>query len=393
MSTSGTNMASVLMAFAVLSVGGNATWVGIVLACDIGSTAMLLPLGGVVADRLDRGRLIVAAYLVQGCASVVLGGWLVATPDGVEPWHFAAAGLARGLAGSVSQPALQGRLVDLVPRPGLQSGNATLRLVLNLARVALPGAGASLGAVFGFGPVLIAAGSAQGLAAAVMAGVRVHRRSPTAARRHLLRDAQAGWTAFTARPWLWSYVLVGSLVVPAWLAGYQVLGPLEMSSRPGGVAAWGWVVSAFAAGMVAGSLLGLRWRPRRLMVATVLVQLLWPVPLALLAGDAPLAVLLAAMVTSGLALDVSTVFWETATQQHVPPELIGRVSSLQMLGELSLVPLGYLLGGAVAARLGSGPVMWGCFTVITALTLALRAVPSVRSMTRVTEPEPVVTAA
>jgi MFS family permease len=381
------------LAFAVLSIGGDSMWVGVVLACDIGSKAALLPIGGVITDRIERRRLVVAGYLVQGCASAALGGWLALTPDRMEPWHFAVAGLARGVAGSVSQPALQGMLVDLAPRSALQSANATLRLVLNLARVALPGAGASLGAILGIGPVLVAAGSAQCLAAAVMVGVRARRRSPSGTRTHPLRDARDGWAAFTARPWLWSYVVVGALVVPAWLAGYQVLGPLQVSSRPDGVAAWGWVVSAFAAGMVAGSLLALRWRPRRLLVATVLVQLLWPVPLALLAGDAPLAVLLAAMVASGLALDVSIVLWETAKQQHVPPQLIGRVSSLQTLGELALVPLGYLLGGAVAAHLGSRPVMWGCYAVITVLTLALLAVPSVRSLTRVTEPEPVVTAA
>lgn len=94
------------------------------------------------------------------------------------------------------------------------------------------------------------------------------------------------------------------------------------------------------------------------------------------------------MVVSGLALDPSVVFHETARQQHVPEQLIGRVSSIGLLGELALVPLGYLLGGAVAQRIGAEPVLWGCFAGIVACTVVLFAVRDIRTLVWHSGPEP-----
>jgi hypothetical protein len=92
-------------------------------------------------------------------------------------------------------------------------------------------------------------------------------------------------------------------------------------------------------------------------------------------------------VVSGLALDLSIVLYETARQQHVPEQLIGRVSSIGLLGELALVPVGYLLGGWVAGRLGAVPVLWACFGGIVGCTAALFAVRDIRVLAWRSGPE------
>ncbi|TDD68477.1 hypothetical protein E1262_15760 [Jiangella aurantiaca] len=117
------------------------------------------------------------------------------------------------------------------------------------------------------------------------------------------------------------------------------------------------------------------------------VLLAWPLPLAVLALDVHLAWVLVPMAVSGLALDLSIVFYETARQQHVPEHLIGRVSSIGLLGELVLVPVGYLLGGSMADRLGSAPVLRGCVAGLVGCTAALFAVRDIRTLTWRSEPE------
>jgi MFS family permease len=384
-SLAGSALVAVVQAFAVLDAGGDAFAVGLVLATSVAVQSLALPVAGVLADRAPRRTVVVAANLALAGTQTAMGALLVAVPDRVPVGAFVAAAAVSGAASAATRPALQGIVVELVPPAARQAANAWQRLVVNVARVAVPGLGAVLAAAAGFGPVLIGAGVAFGLSAAVLATLPlgVVRARPAG----WLSDAREGWAAFASRTWMWTFVLSGTLAVPLWLAGYQLLGPVVAAGRPAGLQYWGWAVSAFVAGMVAGSLVALRWRPRRLLLATVAVQLAWPLPLGVLALDVHLAWVLVPMVVSGLALDLSVVLYETARQQHVPEQLIGRVSSIGLLGELALVPVGYLLGGWVAGRLGAVPVLWACFAGIVVGTAALFAVRDIRVLAWRSGPE------
>ncbi|MDI9887192.1 MFS transporter [Streptomyces sp. HNM0645] len=379
-STAGTALVNVVLAFAVLTAGGDGFSVGLVLACSVLTQTLLIPVGGVVADRMDRRTVVVLGNAALSAAHGTTGLLLLLAPERVAVWMFAAAAVTTGAAGAAVQPAFQGLVVQLVPPTALQGANASLRLVVNLARIAVPGLGAVLAAAFGHGQVLIAAAVAFGACSAVLAGLRVV--TPPRAVGAVLIGAREGWAAFRSRPWLWGYTLAGAVAVPLWLAGYQLLGPLVLSGRADGQAHWGWAVSAFSGCMVLGSLIALRWRPRRVMLACVLVPLVWPLPLAVLAARPELPWLLASMLVSGVSLELAVVFYETARQQQVPEGLIGRVTALSMFGETALVPLAYVLAGTVADRIGSTSVMWVCCTGILAVTVALLPVREVRRLRR-----------
>ncbi|MEV7729689.1 MFS transporter [Streptomyces sp. NPDC087917] len=380
-STAGTSLVNVVLAFAVLSTGGDGFSVGLVLGCTVTTQTLLLPLGGVLADRLSRRTLVVAGNALLAVVQGLMGAVLLAGPPQPALWMFLAAAATTGATAAAVQPAFQGLIVQLVPAHALQSANASLRLVLNLARIAVPGLGSLLGAAFGFGPVLLTAAAAFGVCALVLAGLRTKAAAGPGRAGGFYAGAREGWTAFRSRPWMWGYALSGTLAVPLWMAGYQLLGPLVLSGRPDGAQHWGWAVSAFSGGMVLGSLIALQWKPRRVMLACVLVQLVWPLPLAALAYGADLISLLAAMLVSGASLELAVVFFETAKQQHVPEALIGRVTSLTMLGETALVPLAYVLAGGTADRAGSTTMMWICCAGILVATVVLLAVPGVRALT------------
>ncbi|AVI00086.1 MFS transporter (plasmid) [Streptomyces sp. WAC00288] len=386
-STAGTNLVNVVMAFAVLQTGGSGLSAGLVLGCSVAAQTLLLPYGGVLADRIHRRTLAASANLVLACVQTLLGILLTAAPDQVTLWMFAAAATTTGAATALAQPAFQGLIVEIVPATALQNANASLRLILNLARIAVPGLGSLLGAAFGFGQVLIIGGLSFAACALILTGLRPQPSArPRTTSRHSWRE---GWHAFSSRPWMWAYALAGTLAVPLWLAGYQLLGPLILSKSSGGPAYWGWAVSAFSAGMVLGSLVALRWHPRRLMLACVTVQLIWPLPLAVLATTPQLPLLLPSMLLSGISLELAVVFFETAKQQQVPEHLIGRVTSLTMLGENALVPLGYILAGAVADWAGASTVMWTCALGILLSNAVLLLLPGIRRLQSVASPAPV----
>lgn len=199
-STAGTALVNVVIAFAVLAAGGDGLSVGLVLAGSVLTQTLLIPVGGVVADRVDRRTVVVLGNAALAAAHGTMRLLLLLAPERVAVWMFAAAAATTGAASAAVQPAFQGLIVQLVPSAALQHANASLRLVLNLARIAVPGLGAMLGAAFGHGQVLLAASVAFGACSAVLAGLRVV--TPPRAVGAVLTGAREGWEAFRSRPWM-----------------------------------------------------------------------------------------------------------------------------------------------------------------------------------------------
>lgn len=208
-----------------------------------------------------------------------------------------------------------------------------------------------------------------------------------------LRDLAEGWGEFRSCPWLWASVAHVALLNLVALAPLFVLGPLVAERSLGGATAWAIVGAAYATGAVVGGLLGLRWQPRRPLLASVLVVFALAPLLAGLAVAVPLVLLAAAAVLGGLQASLSGVLWTTTLQQHVPAEVLSRISAYGMLGALVFVPLGYALAGPVADWIGLGTTLWLGAAWVVASTAAVVTVPGIRALQRATRPEPVPQAA
>ncbi|MGW5050367.1 MFS transporter [Actinokineospora sp. NPDC004072] len=262
---------------------------------------------------------------------------------------------------------------------GLAVGERLVRLPVNAFKVGGPVV---------VGVVIAVASPAWALAwdaatffasAALFARLRVARVPKK--RVTFLRDLADGWMEFRQRPWLLAFVLHGSVVVMAWMAGFQLLGPVAAADAYGGGPAWGAIQGAFAAGLVVGSLGALTWKPSRPLLVCVAASFPLALPALAMAAQAPLWLVIAAAVVAGVGMDISIVAWSTFVQQHLPGELLGRVHSYMTFGELIAVPLGYLVAGWVAAEVGYRGVQWGISATIVVAGLVLMALPVVRRAT------------
>lgn len=175
-------------------------------------------------------------------------------------------------------------------------------------------------------------------------------------------------------------VAAAALANAATMGGYVVLGPVVADRELGGAAAWGAIVSAGAAGFIAGGLVCLRLRPQRYLLAGTSALLLVSLPLLSLATHQPTVVVAAAALTSGFGLELFGVFWETALQQHVPLDRLSRVSSYAALGSFVFIPAGQTLAGPLSASLGVEETQLLCAAVVAAATLASLAVADVRRL-------------
>lgn len=384
-SMSGSSMAPVSLAFSVLGFDDRPSSLAIVLASSTAPQLILLLVGGVAADRLSRQRLIVFGNLVPACTQAAVAV-MVATGTASITSVAVFAALAGG-ASAMMQPAMNSLLPQLVSADQIQEANALLRLPTNIVRIVAPAVGGALVAAIGAQWTL--GWDATSFAIAAFMFSRLKISGPGKTQSSVLRDFRDGWKEFSSRLWLWSYVLSGTVVVALWLGGYQLLGPVAINDQHMSAAAWGTVQGSFAGGLVAGGLVSLKWKFSRIMVVCVCANIPLALPLVALAAHAPLIVLASSAVLAGIGLDIAIVCWNTAIQEQLPPELLGRVSSFSAIGELMAVPLGYVAVGAAATTLGHSSVLAVSAAVMTLATLALLLAPSMWAIRRRPAEQPV----
>lgn len=369
-------VAPIALAFAVLDLGGTASQLGIVLACRAVPTVLLVLFGGVVADRLPRHRVLVAANLVgAGTQALVAVLLLTGTAD---IWTLAAIEVVNGSASAFLFPAASGLTPQTVPPTLLQPANALVRLAHNVAFITGAAGGGLLVAAAGPGWAFAGDAVLYLTGAVLLARLRLPARERLTG-TGVFGDLRAGWWEFVSRPWLWSIVVAFAVVNAAFAAGMQTLGPV-VADETVGRAAWGLVLAAQAAGMVLGGLLALRVRFRRPLLAGT-IAVLPTAPLLLVLGLQPQVVLLvAAGLMAGAGLEVFAVSWDVAMQSNIPEDRLSRVYAYDWFGSLVFIPVGQILAGPLSAATGVRETIVGCGVAVALATAAALAVPSVRRL-------------
>ncbi|MFD4610170.1 MFS transporter [Streptomyces sp. NPDC058440] len=382
-SATGSAMAPLALAYSVIEQGGGAGSLGLVLATNTVPTIVFLLAGGVFADRLSRSRILFLGNLLAAAAQGALAV-TVATGHATTA-SIAACGFVSGTAASFTVPATQGAVAQIVPAEHLQQANALLRLPSNAVKVLGPVAGGLIVAASGAAWALAWDSFTFAAAAVLLLGLRLD--APLTRAAGVLVDLRAGWSGFWSRTWLWTYTAAGTVLVAAWLAGFQLLGPLVAAQRYAGARDWGLIQAAFASGLLAGTLVCLRWKPYRLLTVAVAAGGALALPLTAMACGSPLLLVLSSASLAGIGLDIAIVAWTTAFQQHVPQTEQGRMSAFNGIGERLAIPLGYLITALAARSWDTQGVLLACGGLIAAATLLNLCVPDVYRVNRLVRVE------
>ncbi|MET9084119.1 MFS transporter [Streptomyces sp. NPDC004237] len=380
----GANGSLIAAAFAVLDAGGDGGDVGLVAAARTLPLVLFLLIGGAVADRFPRHRVMVAAnalnFLSQGTFAVLV---LVGEP---RLWQMMLLTALGGTGQAFFSPAAEGMLMSSVS--GEQAGRAFAVFRMAMQGAALGGAalGGALVAAIGPGWVLAVDAAAFAIAGTLRSFLDVSHIPPRTPGDGLLADLKEGWREFAGRPWLWGIVVQFSIANAVVGAADAVYGPLVARDSLGGPGPWGLALGAFGAGTVAGALLMTRWKPRRLLFVGTLCIFPLALPSAALAVPVPIGALCAVMFVAGTTVEVFGVSWMTALHQEIPEEKLSRVSAYDWFGSVSLLPLATALAGPAEDAFGRSPALWGCAGLVVAVTAAVLLVPDVRDLTRRTLP-------
>jgi len=381
----GTAIAPVALAFAVLDLTGSKTDLGLVLAAREIPLILFILVGGIWADRLPRNRVMVGANVVSGFSQATVATLLITGT--AEVWHLAALAAVNGSSTAFFFPASSGVIPQTVPAQLLQPANALLRLAINGALIGGAAVAGFLVAAFGSGTA-IAVDAGTYLAGAFFVALMRLPASVRMEAQHFLRELGEGWREFRSRTWLWAIVIQFSLVNAVETGGINVLGPAVAEDELGGARDFGLILTAQAIGLVAGGFVGLRFRPRRMLLVATGSILLMPVVLIALGFPLSLPLLLAAAFLAGIGIETFGILWDTTMQQEIPPAALSRVYSYDLLGSIAIVPIGLAVAGPIADLVGVREALWGGAAIVVLATLPIFAVREVRELERRLTPAP-----
>ena len=378
-SVAGSQIATVAMPFAVLRSGGAASDVGYVAAAELIAMIGTLILGGAIADRVPRHRVMMAAEALQAVTQGTAAALLLTGHAHV--WQLAVAAAAGGAGFGFFYPAAQGLLPQTVRANQRSQANALFRTWRNAATVGGAAVGGILTGLAGPGWALAVDAATFTAATALRAGMRFDRL-PRAQAASTFQDLHDGWREFTSHRWLWAVVAQFTIVTGIYAATMQVLGPLTAFAHLDGARSWGLITAAYAAGAMAGGFVMTRYRPDRLLVAGMLSVPAYSLLIFALAAPLPVPLDLVAALVAGGSLEVFTVCWATTLQQEIPPDKLSRIASYDALGGIVLTPVATAVAGPAAAALGTAAVLAVGGALVATLPVLVLLTPEVRHIYR-----------
>lgn len=378
----GDGIVGVALAFAVLDLTHSATDLGIVMAVKMAAQVSGTLIGGVVADRMSRRGVMIAADLIRLGGQATVGVLLLT--HSATLFEIAASQVLIGAATSFFWPASSG-LLQAVSGDYAQEANALKVIASSGSGLIGPAIGGALVVGIGASWALVIDGASYLLSALLLARVSVSALVAFEAGREktsYLADLRSGLREVTSRRWLSAEIVImclGNLLS----ASFPVLAPLICKQHYGGAAAYAFIWVVWAAGMLVGGATLLSFKPRHPLRAGVIAFLPAMMPGVALGLLAPLYVVYLLQFASGIGMTMSNTFWWTVMQEHVPPEAMSRVSAFEYGGTLAVMPIGFALAGPLAGAIGPGHaliVLCGIAVLLNPLVLLVR---DVRNLTRV----------
>jgi hypothetical protein len=357
-------------------------WVGI--AWSLPQVLFVLA-GGVLSDRVDRRRLMIAGDLIRLIA-IGLIGVLSVLGELTLPLLVALI-VVYGTGVAVFQPAFTSIVPTLVPDELLVEANSLGQFVKPFAMTLVgPVLGGALIGLGGPGWAFIADSATFAFSAAMILAIR--RRAITRdpeAQTSPWQDVAYAFRYLRTQRWLLIAMVGGAISLLCTWGPWEALVPYMVRQElGGGPFALGLVFGAGGVGSVAAALtIGQRGRvPRRAITA---LYVAWAIGMFGTAGfglvTAVWQAMIVAVVTEG-SITVLVVIWYTLIQRLVPGHLLGRVSSLDWLLTTAGVPLSFAIVGPAAAAVGVRATLVAAGVLGGAITLAVMFVRGARDPER-----------
>jgi MFS family permease len=358
-------------------------------ALSLVGVAMTIPhvvfllVGGVVSDRFDRRRVMIAADAVRGLAVVAIGA--LSRTGALELWHLMVLAACYGGATAFFGPAFDAIVPDLVASDLLTQANSVDQFVRPAAwRLLGPALGGVVIYRLGVGTAFVIDGATFAVSIIALLLMRPHAIAFEGERSTALSEVREGFRFVRERVWLWGTLLAAAFAYLLFIGPQEVLLPLLVKNELGHSArTLGFILAMGGVGAIGSALIvGNRGAPRRFIT---FMYLTWTASTLAVAGyglaHLPWQAMLACFLFNTLET-AGTIVWATTKQRLVPARLLGRVSSLDWFVSIGLLPVSFALTGPVASAIGVRTTLVGAGVLGAIVTFSFLFLPGMRSIER-----------
>lgn len=394
----GDNLFTVALAWQVLLITGSAAAMSIVVIGRLIPVLIFTLIGGAVADRLPKRFILLVSDSGRGLIVLLIA--LLGYLHLLQFWHLIMLSILFGIVDGFFSPAYASILPQLVDKEILQPANALTRLGNMVGGIIGPTLGALCVSTFGSSSAFLLDGISFVISAYCLLIMHIPTEVPMKdvevqtkdeekiqeSKTNIFVDIIDGIKYVATITWLWYIILIVSVGNVAYGGPLAVSLPLLIRDN---YHANVWLFGGFTAVHTIGALVAtlivgqIRHMKHRGIVAVGAVSIssvaMVVMGLPLSSAFAPIILLIAAF-CGGLGLGFFGVIWVTLLQEHIPLDKLGRVSSIDMLGNLILFPGGVALIGILTDRIQPGWVFIAGGAINMLLVLIGLAIRDIRQL-------------
>jgi len=352
------------------------------LAMSVPQVLFLL-VGGVVADRFDRRRVMLCADIVRGLAIAAIG--VLSVTGSLLLWHVTVLAAAYGVGSAFFGPAFDAIVPDIVPPEQLAAANSLDQFVRPTAlRLAGPALGGVVILAVGSGWAFIVDGCTFAVSVVSLLLMNSHPIERDGESQSALREIREGFAYVRAHTWLWGTFAAATIAYLLFMGPTEVLLPFLVKNQLGGTSrTLGFVFASGGVGAIGAALImGQSGIPRRFIT---FMYVAWTFATLAVAGyglaRVPWQLMAACLMCNGLET-AGTIVWATTKHRLVPGSLLGRVASFDWFISVGLVPLSFALTAPVAATIGARATLVVAGVLGAAVTFAAMFLPGMRRVER-----------
>jgi len=349
----GTWITRVATSWLVYRLTGSELLLGIVGFCGQIPTLLLAPIAGVLVDRWNRHHILVITQILSMVQSLALAGLTLA--GRIEVWHILVLQIAQGIINAFDTPARQAFVVQMVgDRADLPNAIALNSSMVNGSRIIGPSIGGALIAVVGEGWCFFVDGVSYLFVIASLLAMRIEARELPPTGTNVVEELRVGFRfvvgSIPIRTALLLLAVVSAVGMP-----YTVLMPVIAATvLKGGPYTLGFLMTSTGLGALCGALY-LASRPSVVGLGrvTLIAALVFGLGLIAFSFTRSLPVALVVLPVVGAGFMIQMAATNTVLQTLVDDALRGRLMAFYTMAFLGTAPIGSLMAGVVADRVGA----------------------------------------
>jgi len=372
----------IALAWQAYTLSGSPTGLAMLGVCATVPQLLALLGSGVLSDRVDRRLILLWADIIRFLAVLVVA--VLVMSGQTRMWQLAVLSVVYGLGAGVAAPAFDAIIPDLVPQQDLEQANALDQFLRpSMLRLAGPALGGLLIALNGAGTAFLFDAMTFLVSGLCVWRMVSHSRvTDSGEHTSVLADAMAGVRFVRGRTWLWGTLASATVAYLLFMGPIEVLLPyLVREVLHGPATDFGIILAAGGVGaLAAAAIVGQVGLPRR---QQTFMYLCWTLAALSVAGfglaTAGWQLMVISLVMNGLEA-AGTVAWATTKQRLVPPEMLGRVSSLDWFISIAGLPVSFALTAPVAALIGAQATFIVASVLCASVTFAALFLPHMRDV-------------